>query len=84
MMLELVFEIIIINFFANVVGVFARYYFFTLIGKEKTIEYLRGDSKDSDENTNANQILYNAFIGIGLFFIFSFGLACLMWLLDIL
>jgi len=83
-MIELIFEIIIIGFFSNIVGVYTRYLFYKLIGKGKTIKYLRGESENENNTSKANHILFNTIVGIVVFFILILGIIKLLDILNLL
>jgi hypothetical protein len=56
------FELFIEGYVANTVGLYSRYYFFWLLGKKKSINYLSGKGKD--KINNASQIFFNSIIGL--------------------
>ena len=75
--LSFIFVILFMGFFINIVSVRIRYYFFKLIGKEKSIKYLEGESEDGVEN-NGSHGCFNYIIGfIVAILVFFLGLACL-------
>ena len=44
------FELFLEGYVANTVGLYSRYYFFRLVGKKKSINYLSGKGKDKINN----------------------------------
>ena len=61
--LGIVIVMLILSFFINFVAVRIRYYFFKLIGKERSIKYLEGESENGVEN-NESHGCFNYIIGI--------------------
>ena len=61
--LSFIFVILFMGFFINIVSVRIRYYFFKLIGKERSIKYLEGESENGVEN-NESHGCFNYIIGI--------------------
>ena len=79
--LSFILIILLMGFFINFVAVRIRYYFFKLIGKEKSIKYLEGESEDGVEN-NESHGCFNYIIGLivailafflGLLFLYYFN-----------
>lgn len=72
------FELFLEGYVANTLGLYSRYYFFRVLGKKKSINYLSGKGKDKINNTS--QIFFNSIIGLvvlalvllGFFFIILF------------
>lgn len=75
-------ETIFGGFISNILGVYTRYIFFKLIGKEKTIEYLRGSSED--EANNVNHSFINTFIGLIVFIPIIVGIIKIMDITGVL
>jgi len=75
-------ETIFGGFISNILGVYTRYYFLKLIRKEKTLEYLRGNSDDG--SNNINQSFINTFIGLIVTIPLIIGIIKLMDILGIL
>lgn len=80
------FELFLEGYVANTLGLYSRYYFFRVLGKKKSINYLSGKGKDKINNTS--QIFFNSIIGLvvlalvllGFFFIILFYI----WIENIL
>ena len=56
------FELFLEGYVANTLGLYSRYYFFRVLGKKKSINYLSGKGKDKINNTS--QIFFNSIIGL--------------------
>lgn len=56
------FELFLEGYVANTLGLYSRYYFFRVLGKKKSINYLSGKGKDRINNTS--QIFFNSIIGL--------------------
>ena len=80
------FDLFLAGYVANTLGLYSRYYFFRVLGKKKSINYLSGKGKDKINNTS--QIFFNSIIGLvvlalvllGFFFIILFYI----WIENIL
>lgn len=87
--MEVLFEVILIQFISNTVGVYSRWAFYKIIGQEKTKKYLLGErnenssieSEEQYHNRKGNQIIANMIVGLVVFF--SIFL-CILKLLDVL
>ncbi|PXV59414.1 hypothetical protein CLV62_13635 [Dysgonomonas alginatilytica] len=78
--MEFIFELILIEFIRNLLGVRVRYIFYKLIGKHKTIEYLSGKFKELDNDEKGHQLTLNLIVG----FIAFFGLFfCVFYILHL-
>jgi hypothetical protein len=55
-------ELLIRSIFVGLVGVSARYIFYKVIGKKKSIDYLLGKNLSEEESDKQN--LYNALVGM--------------------
>lgn len=71
--MEVLFEIIVVNILAHFFGVNTRYFFFKIIGKEKSREYLRGNTTN-DGSGAISQYVFNIIIGIAVVFIIIISL----------
>ena len=77
--LELFAEIIFRGIIVNVVGLYTRYYFFRLVGKTKTIEYLKGGKSTKDEYNNVSQNFLNSIVGLIITCLISVSIAYLVF-----
>ena len=55
-------EIMIQSLFIGIVGLYSRFFFYKLIGKEKSLSYLRGNNLDEIKSDAQN--FYNAIVGL--------------------
>lgn len=62
----MIFDIIFRRILARTLGLYTRYYFFKLLGKNKSIDYLSGSQTDGEFYS---QDLINALVGAAVFFI---------------
>lgn len=77
--MEIIIELIFRGLIVNVLGVYTRYYFFKLIRKGKSIEYLLGEKYQKDSSDIISQHFFNIFIGLITFALISFFIAYLVW-----
>ncbi|MBD0833799.1 hypothetical protein G3567_13115 [Psychroflexus sp. YR1-1] len=77
--MEIIVELIFRGLIVNVLGVYTRYYFFSLIGQKKSIEYLLGEKNRKDSSDIVSQHFFNVFIGLITLAIISFAIAYLVW-----
>jgi hypothetical protein len=75
---ELLFEIIFRGLIVNVIGLYTRYFFFKIIGIEKSIEYLSGEKKNNDHQ-NFSQNVLNGIVGLIVFCSLSVFMAWLVY-----
>lgn len=61
-MMDILFDIFIKRLIIRFFGLYSRYIFFRLIGKEKTLEYLSGENKKGIDNSS--QDFLNALVGL--------------------
>lgn len=80
--MEILLEIIIARFIIRFLGLRTRYLFFKIIGRNKSMENLRGKKKDF-YNSVYNDI-WNAIIGFIVFAGFSFGIVYLLFVANTL
>lgn len=64
------------------IGVYTRYFFFKLIRREKSLEYLRGNSIDPSNNFSHTTI--NFMVGIVVLCSVILGIAYLLFILGLL
>lgn len=64
-------EIFIEGFIINILGLYTRFFFFKLLGKNVTIKQLSGNTKKMQDNISQN--MANAIIGIIMFVPLSLG-----------
>lgn len=64
-------------FVIDVIGVNVRYHFLKLMGREKTREYLRGNS--TSNSTNFKQGCLNVIVGFSLFAVIFVGIIYLVY-----
>lgn len=70
--MDLIFELILRSIIVNGLGLYSRYYFFNMIGKTKSISYLKGEkSRDVD---SISQSVFNTVIGLVVLAIISFSM----------
>ena len=69
--MDIIFEIFITNIIVHFFGRNTRYYFFKLIGRPKTMKYLKGEFKKKDEYNSFSQGLLNGIVGLISFGAFS-------------
>jgi len=62
--MSILFEIFITNIIVHFFGRNTRYYFFKLIGRPKTMKYLKGEFKKRDEYNSLSQNLLNGIVGL--------------------
>jgi uncharacterized membrane protein len=74
-LVELFFRGLIVDFF----GLYSRFYFFKLIGKKRTLTYLKGEEKKTDSTDTISQHVFNVVIGLITFISLSFFVAYLVW-----
>jgi hypothetical protein len=65
-------EIILGGLIANTLGLYTRYFFFKVIGKEKSIKHLSGKGKD--DMANVSQNMANTIVGLIVFIPLGFGI----------
>lgn len=80
--MEILFEIIVVQFIIRFLGLRTRHLFFKTIGYEKSIDQLKG--KKSDFYNSVNNGFYNAIVGFMVFIGLSFGIAYLFYLAGLL
>ncbi|GEM_PF-4909163 len=68
--LELLLEVIIIGFISNILGKYTRYYFLKIIGRERSVEYLSGNS--ADQSNRVSHGVLNFLVGVGVLFALLF------------
>ena len=76
---EFFIEIIFRGLIVNVFGLYPRYYFFKLIGKEKDIKYLSGEIQINDSTDIIQQHIFNVIIGFIVFFVISYGIVYVVY-----
>ncbi len=64
-----IFRSLLSGFITKTIGLHFRYFFFKLIGRKKTINYLSGKTKDGPNNVL--QVIFNFCIGSIIFALFS-------------
>lgn len=77
--MDLIIELIFRGLIVNVLGLYSRFYFFKLIGKEKQIDYLLGEKNKNNNTESISQHAFNIIIGLIVFAIISFAIAYLVW-----
>lgn len=75
--MDFIIEIILRGFIANTLGLYTRYFFFKIIGKNKTIKYLSGERKDA--MTNVSQNMANTVVGLIVFVPLGIGIAYIFY-----
>ncbi|MCL8535785.1 hypothetical protein M9991_02795 [Chryseobacterium gallinarum] len=80
--MEALFDVIIGGLIINFLGVNTRYYFLKIFNKNLKKEDLKNGQEDV--GASFSQGFYNFFIGLGVFFILSFGLVYLLDKLNLL
>lgn len=73
--LDIILKGLIVQFF----GLYPRYYFFKLIGKEKDIKYLSGEKKLHDSTDKIQQPIFNAVIGLIIFALVVYLIAYIVY-----
>jgi len=73
--MELIVELIFRELIVNVIGLYTRYFFFKIIGVEKSIDYLSAKNKNGYKNFSQNGL--NGLVGL---IIFCFLSVCIAWL----
>ena len=75
-------ETILSGFISDILGVYTRYYFLKIIGREKSVKYLWGDS--DDEANNVSHSFINTFFGLLVFIPIIIGIVKVMYILSVL
>jgi hypothetical protein len=70
--IELIFKVLI----TNLIGLYFRYFFFKLIGYEKSLDYLSGNK---DSNGGLSQGFFNGLIGVIIFALISVLIAYIVF-----
>ena len=73
----ILFEIILRGIIANIIGLYTRYYFLKLIGKNVSIKQLSG--KGENEIDNFGQVAINIIVGLAVLISAILGIA---WIYD--
>lgn len=71
--MDIIIEVIIGGIIARYLGLYTRYFFYKLIGKKKSLEYLSGKGEEDMNRVSHNMI--NAIIGCLIFLPLAVGIA---------
>lgn len=82
--MEFIFELLLIEFIRNTIGVRTRYIFYRLLGKPKTIEYLAGKSENLNNSQKSHQLTFNLIIGLITFFSIFIGMLKILDMIGLL
>lgn len=74
--MNLIFELFLGGFIAKIIGLYSRYYLFRIIGYEKSVDYLSGNTKDN--MNNVSQKLFNFIVGTIISLLLFLGVAFLV------
>jgi uncharacterized membrane protein YdjX (TVP38/TMEM64 family) len=82
--MNFIIEIILQGLIIDFLGKRTRFYFFKILGKEKSLKYLSGSKKKQGSYSMFEQHIMNVIVGIASFCIISFGLVYLLYQLNLL